>query len=74
MVSDYSGLSFNEVMELDAYTYRLLLRDGYVHQLAQSEAGQKHLEECWLLTCTEPDMDGLNSIWGIKKEGGTDGT
>ena len=62
MVSDYTGLNFNEVIELDCITFKLLLRDAFVDMMSKSEEGRDYLEQCWILKQTEPDIDGLRKL------------
>ena len=37
MVSDYTNMSFSDVLNLDCYTYKLLLRDAFVEHMSQTE-------------------------------------
>lgn len=46
-------------MELDCYTYRVLLKDAFVHKMSQSKDGQEYLESAWILQQTAPDRDKL---------------
>ena len=62
MIHDYSGLSFNEIYELDCITYRLLLRDSIIHGLQQSDEGREYLEKCWILSQSKPDYKKLKEI------------
>ena len=59
MVSDYTRMSFNEVIELDCVTYKLLAKDAFVDKLGQTEEGREYLENCWILTQTKPDREKL---------------
>lgn len=61
MVSEYAGLSFNEAMELDCYTFKVLVRDGFIYKMRKTEKGQEYLEDCWLLTQTAPDKGRLRN-------------
>lgn len=58
-VSDYSGLNFSECLELDCYTYKMLLKDAFIYQMRQTEKGVEYLENCWLLNQTQPDKEHL---------------
>ena len=31
IVADYTGLNFEQLMELDIYTYKLLFKDAYIY-------------------------------------------
>ncbi|MEA4894233.1 MAG: hypothetical protein VB064_03125 [Oscillospiraceae bacterium] len=68
MVADYSGLNFAQVLDLDCYTYKALVKDALVFKLKQSEKGREYLEDCWLLTQTAPDRKKLRE----KYKGGGD--
>lgn len=59
MVSDYTGLNFNEVIELDCYTYRVLFKDAFVNELSKTEEGREQLETAYILTQTSPDREKL---------------
>jgi len=67
LVSDYSSLDFDECLNLDCYTYKLLLRDAYIHKLKQSEQGREYLENCYVLQQTEPDRKTLKKQYGGDK-------
>jgi hypothetical protein len=62
MVSDYTGLNFNEVIELDCITFKMLLRDAFVDRMSQTEEGRDYLEQCWVLKQTEPDTKSLRKL------------
>ena len=62
LVSDYTGLNFNEVIELDCITYKMLVRDAFVDLMSRSEEGRDYLEQCWTLKQTEPDTAGLRKL------------
>lgn len=62
LVSDYTGLNFNEVIELDCITYKMLVRDAFIDMMSRSEEGRDYLEQCWILKQTEPDTAGLRKL------------
>ena len=62
LVSDYTGLNFNEVIELDCITFKMLVRDAFIDKLSQSEDGRDYLEQCWVLKQTEPDTVKLREM------------
>lgn len=62
LVSDYSGLNFEECLKLDCITYRMLVRDAQIHRLSKTEEGQKYLEDCWILRQTKPDKKKLRQF------------
>lgn len=67
MVSDYTGLNFNECLELDVITFKMLIRDSLVDKLSQDKEGRDYLEQCWVLTQTTPDINKLRNQFGGDK-------
>ena len=63
-VSEYSGLSFSEVMDLDLFEYWGLLRDAVIYNSSITEDGRKWLRNAWRLTQTEPDRKRLYEKFG----------
>lgn len=59
LVSNYTGLNFNEVVELDCITFKLLIKDALIYKLNQSDEGKEYLENCWILQQNEPDRKEL---------------
>ena len=59
LVYEYSGINFEDLMKLDCFTFKMLVRDAYIHKLSQSEEGRDYLEQCWILTQTKPDRKKL---------------
>ncbi|MBQ2527819.1 MAG: hypothetical protein II544_03610 [Spirochaetales bacterium] len=59
LLSGYTGMSFNELIELDCITFRMLLRDAFIHKMSQTEEGREYLENCWIIRQTEPDRAKL---------------
>lgn len=64
ITSDYTGLNFNELMQLDCITFKMLLRDAFINRMAQTEEGREYLENCWLVKQTEPDRVKLRENIG----------
>ena len=62
MVADYTRLDFNEVVELDCITFKLLLRDAFIDMMSKSEEGRDYLEQCWILKQTDPDTVRLREL------------
>lgn len=62
LVSDYTGLNFNEVIELDCITFKMLVRDAFVDMMSRTEEGRDYLEQCWILTQTKPDTAKLRKL------------
>ena len=54
-------MSIPDVLELDIVEYWQYYRDGYIHQLNQTEHGREYLEQCWLLEQTQPDRAALRA-------------
>ncbi len=67
-MADYTRLPLPEVAELDVFTYWLLLRDAVVYRYAGTEAGRRHLEDCWRYQQTRPDRASLRQRWSVKEE------
>lgn len=59
LVSDYTGLNFNEVIQLDCITFKILAKDAFIDKVGQTEEGREYLENCWILRQTKPDRDKL---------------
>jgi len=64
LVSDYTRMDFNQVIELDCVTYKILAKDAFVDKLGQTEEGREYLENCWILTQTKPDREKLRKKYG----------
>jgi hypothetical protein len=58
-VSEYTGFNFNECLELDCYTFKVLIKDSLINRLSKTNEGREYLEDCWLLTQTTPDRESL---------------
>lgn len=61
-ISDYSRLSFNEVMNLPISLFLLLRKDAWMHNNMQSEKGKEFLKALWRLRQTEPDYDAIHNF------------
>lgn len=59
MVCDYTGLNFNEAVELDCFTFKTVFKDAFIDKLSQSDEGREYLENCWIMTQTKPDREKL---------------
>lgn len=68
LLADYTLLNFNEIMELDCYTYKVLLKDAFIYKMSQSKEGQEYLENAWILQQSAPDREALRKTF--KKEVG----
>ena len=72
MVSEYTGLNFHEVEELEYFTYLGYLRDAFIFTMNKTESGQEYLDNAWQLEQTEPDRASLRQHFG-RKEAPSDG-
>ena len=52
-------MNFDELMQVDCITFKMLLRDGFINKMRQTEDGREYLENCWLIKQTEPDRARL---------------
>ena len=66
-VSEYTGLNFYEVWDMNYIVYLTLRRDAFIAWLSKSEAGTEYLDNAWRMEQTEPDRGRLRKKFG--KEG-----
>ena len=66
-MSEYTGLNFFEVAQLDYIQYLLWRRDAYIYTLNRTEDGRKYLDNAWRMEQTVPDRVGLREK--LRKEG-----
>lgn len=71
LVSEYTGLNFRQVGQLNYIEYLQYRRDAFIHHLSQSQKGQEYLDNAWRMEQTEPDRAALRRKLG--KEGPVDG-
>lgn len=64
LVSEYTGLNFHQVGQLDYGTYLLWLRDAYIYGLSRTEDGRQYLDDCWRMEQTKPDRAKLRQKTG----------
>lgn len=64
LVSEYTGLNFHQVGQLDYGTYLLWLRDAYISRLSRTEEGLQYLDDCWRMEQTKPDRKRLRQKFG----------
>lgn len=62
LVIDYTGLSINEVWELNYFEYRSYLHDAFVWNYSGSESGREYLKKAYDYQQTEPDRAGLREV------------
>lgn len=71
LVSEYTGLNFLQVKQLNYIEYLAYRRDAFISWLNKSEAGQEYLQNAWRMEQTEPDRASLRRKFGRKES--TDG-
>ena len=64
LVSEYTGLNFYQVGQLDYGLFLLWLRDAYIYTLNRTEEGRAYLDEAWRMEQTEPDRPKLRAKLG----------
>ena len=68
-MSEYTGLHFFEVSQLDYLQYLVWRRDAYIYMLTRTEAGQEYLDNAWRMEQTEPDRSALRKKYGKEAAG-----
>lgn len=71
LVSEYTGLNFLQVGQLNYVQYLTYRRDAFIHHLSQTEKGQEYLDNAWRMEQTKPDRAALRRKLG--KEGAANG-
>ena len=61
LISEYTGLNFIQVDELNVIEYWAYLRDAIIYNCSQTEKGQEYLEKCWIMEQTKPDKNSLRN-------------
>lgn len=59
-ISDYTGLSFNEVIDLPISLFLLYKKEAWISNNLKSEAGRKFLKDLWRLQQVDPDIDAIH--------------
>ncbi|MBR5879149.1 MAG: hypothetical protein IKY91_06305 [Akkermansia sp.] len=59
LVSEYTGLNFIEVSQLDYLQFLIWRRDAFISKLNRTEAGQEYLKNAWRMEQTKPDRAKL---------------
>ena len=70
-MSEYTGLNFFEVSQLDYLQYLVWRRDAFIYMLTRTEDGQEYLDNAWRMEQTKPDRPALRKKFG--KEAAGDG-
>ncbi len=58
-MSEYTGLNFLQIAELDYIQYLVWRRDAFIHKLSQSDEGVKYLQNAYRMGLTKPDRAKL---------------
>lgn len=59
LVSEYTGLNFHEVRELNYIVFLTWRRDAFIYMLSRTEKGQEYLDNAWRMEQTKPDRQAL---------------
>ena len=68
-MSEYTGLNFFEVSQLDYLQYLVWRRDAFIYMLTRTEEGQEYLDNAWRLEQTKPDRPALRKKFGKEAAG-----
>lgn len=63
-MSEYTGLNFLEVSQLNYLQYLIWRRDAYIYMLSRTEKGQEYLDNAWRMEQTKPDRAALREKFG----------
>lgn len=64
IASDYTRLSFSEILDLDVFTFWRYLHDAVVWNCQKTKEGREYLENAWYYKQTEPDREALRQKFG----------
>lgn len=64
LVSEYTGLNFREVGELNYIEFLQYRRDAFIAMLSRTEKGQEYLDNAWRMEQTAPDRAALRKQFG----------
>lgn len=67
LVSEYTGLSFLEIADLNYLQYLIWRRDAFIYTLNQTEEGREYLDNAYRMEQTQPDRKRLREK--LRKEG-----
>lgn len=62
LISEYTGLDFNEIMDLPYSLYFLYRHDAWVDRQRKTEDGREFLQTLWRLKQTKPDLDAVREM------------
>ena len=63
-ISDYTGLNFKEIEELDYIEYLVYRRDAWLYNMKQSEKGREILQDLHRLNYTMPSKQTMQMFGG----------
>ena len=66
VISEYTGLNFNEINDLECFEHWLYLRDAFIYNYSSTDEGKSYLEKCWLLQQDSQDRNALRELFGKK--------
>lgn len=69
IVSDYTGLSFFEIENLNVFVFWAYLHDAAVWNFNKTESGREYLEKAYTHQQKEPDREALRKQFGGGKHG-----
>lgn len=58
-VIEYSKMNYQEVLELPADVFLLMVKNHYIDELNKTPEGQQYLQDCLRLQETEPDEQAI---------------
>lgn len=62
LISQYTGLNFNEVYDLPYGLYLLYLKESWINNLKQTDEGKQFLKDLWRLQQTKADLNSIRSF------------
>lgn len=68
---EYSGLTYNEVLQLPCDVFLLMVRNHYIDELNGTQEGRDYIEKCKRLNTTEIDIQGIREFQSMR--GGENG-
>lgn len=68
-MSNYTGLNFHEVGQLNYVEYLTYRRDAFIFTMNQTEKGQEYLDNAWRMEQTKPDRAALRRKFGKESAG-----
>lgn len=63
-MSEYTGLNFLELEEMDYIDYLRIRRDAFIYRMNKTEKGREYLDNAWRIEQTQPDRAALREKYG----------